>query len=200
MKNLKPNLSKGEQKTMEELAERKDVIITNVDKGGTVVIMDVEKYINKAKHQLSDKPNYKMLQQDPMLQHKDLVNDRIDRFKKENLLSKKQADGLKSFNSKHPKFYSSPKIHKENNPGRPMINSINCHTSKISRFVDHHLQPLVREIPLYVKDTIYFISKINNFLFPPNSLLVKMGVKALYTSIPNNKGIASMKKKYHYPK
>ena len=43
---------------MEELAKRKDVIITNADKGGAVVIMDVEKYINKANRQLSDNRNY----------------------------------------------------------------------------------------------------------------------------------------------
>ena len=43
---------------MEELAKRKDVIITNADKGGAVVIMDVEKYINKANRQLSDTRNY----------------------------------------------------------------------------------------------------------------------------------------------
>ena len=81
-----------------------------------------------------------------------------------------------------------------------MINSINCHTSEISRFVDHHLQPLVREIPSYIKDTNDFINKIDNFAVPPNSFLVTMDVKSLYTSIPNNEGIASVKKKYdHYP-
>ena len=58
MKNPKPNLSKGEQKAMEELAKRKDIIITNADKGGAVVIMDVEKYINEANRQLSDKSSY----------------------------------------------------------------------------------------------------------------------------------------------
>ena len=162
--------------------------------------MDVEKYINKANHQLSDKHNYKKLQEDPMLQHSNLVNDTIDRFKKENLLSKKLADGLKSVNPKTTKFYISPKINKENNPGRPVINSITCHTSEISRFVDHHLQPLVREIPSYIKDTYDFISKIDNFAVPPNSFLVAMDAMSLYTSIPNNEGIASVKKKYdHYP-
>ena len=106
----------------------------------------------------------------------------------------------RSVNVKTPKFYISPKIHKENNPGRPVINSINCHTSEISRFVDHHLQPLVREIPSYIKDTNDFINKIDNFAVPPNSFLVTMDVKSLYTSIPNNEGIASVKKKYdHYP-
>ena len=125
-----------------------------------------------------------------------MVNDTIDRFKKENLLSKKLAEGLKSVNPKPPKFYISSKIHKENNPGRPVINSINCHASEISRFVDHHLQPLVREIPSCIKDTNDFINKVSNFPVPPNSLLVTMDVQSLYTSIPSNEGIASVKKKY----
>ena len=90
---------------MEELAKRKDIIITNADKGGAVVIMDVEKYINEANRQLSDKRNYKKLQEHPTLQHSNLVNDTIYRFEKENLLSKKLAHGLKSVNPKTPKFY-----------------------------------------------------------------------------------------------
>ena len=48
MKNPNPNSSKGEQKAMEELAKKKDIIITNADKSGAVVIIDVEKYINEA--------------------------------------------------------------------------------------------------------------------------------------------------------
>ena len=103
MKNPKPNLSNGEQKAMEKLAKRKDIIITNADKGGAVVIMDVKKYINEFNRQLSDKCNYKKLQEDPMLQHSNLVNNTIDWFQKENLLSKKLADGLKSVNPKIPK-------------------------------------------------------------------------------------------------
>ena len=82
MKNPKPNLSKREKRTREELAKRKDNIITNADKGSAAVIMDTEKYINKANHQLSDKLNYKTLQEDPKLQHSNLVNNTIDRFKK----------------------------------------------------------------------------------------------------------------------
>ena len=112
-----------------------------------------------------------------------------------NLLSKKLADGLKSVNPKPSRFYISPKIHNENNPGRPVINSINCHTSEISRFVDHYVQPLVREIPSYIKYTNYFISKIN--IFP----VCSMDVKSLYTRIPNNEERAWVKKKYdRYPK
>ena len=95
-----------------------------------------------------------------------------------------------------PKFYITPKILKENNPGRPVINSINCHTSEISCFVDHHLQPLVKKTPSYIKDINNFVNKINNFKVQENSFLVTRDVKAFYTNIPNNEGITAVKQKH----
>ena len=37
-KILKDSLTKGEQKALEELSKRDDIIITNADKGGAIVI------------------------------------------------------------------------------------------------------------------------------------------------------------------
>ena len=37
---------------MRKLADRNDIIITKADKGGAVVIIDVEDYVKKAEHQL----------------------------------------------------------------------------------------------------------------------------------------------------
>ena len=44
-KKLKFNLTYKEHTAMEELAKRKDLIITNADEGGAVVIMDTDSYI-----------------------------------------------------------------------------------------------------------------------------------------------------------
>ena len=68
-------------------------------------------------------------------------------------------------------------IHKPNNPGRPIINSNECHTSEISRFVNHHHLPVVKQIPSYIKDTNHFINKVNNFFLTVNSILVTMDVR-----------------------
>ena len=121
-----------------------------------------------------------------------MVNQTIERFKNEKLLPQKIADGLKITNPKTLKFYISLKTHKPNNPGRPVINSVECHTSEILRFVDHHLQPVVKQVPSYVKDTNHFI----NFSVPVNLILVTMDVRSLNTSTPNNEGIAATKKSY----
>ena len=63
-------------------------------------------------------------------------------------------------------------------------------------FIDHHLQPVVKQIPSYIKDTIHFISKENSFSVPVNSTLLTMDVRSRYMSIPNNEGIAATKKRY----
>ena len=60
------------------------------------------------------------------------------------------------------------KIHEEGDPGRPVISSVNWHTSKISEYADSHLQPIVREIPSYVKDASDFLRKINAVEFATN--------------------------------
>ena len=115
-------------------------------------------------------------------------------FKKENLLSKNISEGLKTENPRTPHFHLKPKVHKEGNPGRPVISSINCHTSKISEYVDYHLQPIVNEIPPYVQDTTDFHRKINQTDFVPDkSYLVSLDVKSLCTNIPNAEGIKSVK-------
>ena len=70
MENQKPqpfnNLTKGKRKALQELSERNDIVITKVDKGGTVVIRDIKDYIIEAESQLKYNGYYdrlKMIQQ-----------------------------------------------------------------------------------------------------------------------------------------
>ena len=85
-------------------------------------------------------------------------------------------------------------MHKVGNSRRPVISSINCCTSKISRYFDYHLRLVVKEIPSYVQDTTEFRRKINQTDFvPDNPYIVSLDVRSLYTNIPNAEGIKSVK-------
>ena len=66
-KTLKPNLSKGKQKVMEELEKQRDIIIINSDKSGAVIKKDTEKFINESSSKLSNQNNYKLLRENPIL-------------------------------------------------------------------------------------------------------------------------------------
>ena len=118
---------------------RDDTVITDADKGGAVVILDVEEYIKEAETQLHNTENYKRLNHNPTTTNNEAVSKIIKRFHNENLISKNIAEGLKIESPKSPHFYLKPKLHKEGVPGRPVISSVNCHRSKISEYVDYHL-------------------------------------------------------------
>ena len=97
---------------------------------------------------------------------------------------------------KTPEFHCLPKIHKANIPGRPVISSVNCHTSRISEFVDYYLQPEVKKLKSYVKDTPDFIKKIEAIDHVSNdSYLVSLDVRSLYTNIPHKEGTEPVKQK-----
>ena len=76
--------------------------------------MDVKDYINEAHRQLNNKNHYKTLNKDPTTTNAKLVNDTIQRFKKEKLHKEKIADGLKVSNPKKLKnsIYSQKFIKK----------------------------------------------------------------------------------------
>ena len=104
-KKLKYNLTYKEHTAMQELSKSKDFIITNADKGGTVVIMDTYSYIKEANKQLSDRASYKQLTQDLTLQHNRMINQTIERLKNEIILPKKNCRWSKSRSPKDNKLH-----------------------------------------------------------------------------------------------
>ena len=93
--------------------------------------MNVNDYLREAKCQLNDSKNYKVLPKDPTTTNNNLVSQTIHRFIKEQLINENIANGLKNPSPRTPQFYVSPKIHKDGNPGRPVLSSINCHTANV---------------------------------------------------------------------
>ena len=119
-----------------------------------MIILDINGYIDEANRQLNDTKNWKQL--DPTELHTEKVKSEINNIKNENLLTLKTENSLLEEKIKAPEFHLLLKIHKFNNPGRPVISSVDCHTSRISEFVDYYLQLEVKKLKPYVKGTTVF--------------------------------------------
>ena len=173
---------------------RDDIVITNAYKGGAIVILDVKDYVKECERQLNNTKNYENLQKDPIATNNELVHRIIRGLENEKLIQENIVEGLKINSPRTPQFFLQPKIHNKENLGRPVISSISCPTSKISEYVDYHLQSVIKQILSYVKDTNDFISKLKAVeTVPDNSCLVLLDVKSLQKNIPNSEGIKAMK-------
>jgi hypothetical protein len=104
---------------------------------------------------------------------------------------------MEYFTPEDPKpgrFYLLPKIHKENNPGTPIVSANGHPTEKISEFIDFHLRPFIENLPSHIKDTTDYLKKMENLTIPENTTLVTLDVTSFYTNIPHDDGIAICRK------
>ena len=85
-----------------------------------------------------------------------------------------------------------PKIHKPNNPGRPIVIGIGSITEKISAYVDQEIRHLVPTIPSYLKDTSHLIQILLGKTLAPEDILVTIDVKSLYINITHTEGIQAL--------
>ena len=102
------------------------------------------------------------------------------------------SNNLQTKNPRIPTFYLLPKIHKRDNPGRPIVNGIGSVKEKISAYVDTFLRKYTPRIPSYIKDTTHFLNILQHQKIQNTDLLVTIDVKSLYTNIPHTEGIAAI--------
>ena len=154
------NLSKRERAALDRLSNNKEIVIKPADKGGATVILNAIDYVEEPKRQLDNEIYYKKIESDLTSEHEQLINQCIDTYKNNGELEEEIAKLLKPVKSRTPIFYMLPKIHKVNNPGRPVVSSVNSHTEKLSAYVDEFLRPLAEKLQSYIRDTSDFITQL----------------------------------------
>ena len=89
-------------------------------------------------------------------------------------------------------IYFLPKIHKPNNPGRPIVSACSCPTELISSYLDKIMAPIVKTLPSYIKDSQHALEIFRDFSFlGQNKVILTMDITSLYTVIRN--GLQALK-------
>lgn len=158
--------------------------------------MNKQDYITEAERQLSDTTFYKSTDTDQTQIFKKKVFETLITLAKNKKITDKMATSLQALSPVPGRFYMLPKIHKEGNPGRPIISGIGTVTEKISSFIDSLIKDIPPTLPSYVKDTNHFLADIIDLVIPDGSLLVTLDVASLYTNIPHSDGIRSVIQAY----
>ena len=105
-------MSDEQRKAIVDLAKDDSIIIKHADKGGSIVIMNSDDYINAFFDTLADPNFYEELSSDPNPDYRAKIDQKIDELLSSELINDFEASKLKS-GSCTPQFYGLPKLHKE---------------------------------------------------------------------------------------
>ena len=124
--------------------------------------MDRDWYINECLRQLNNTKFYKLLDNDITTDIQKRILKYTERMTRDKIINEETKRYLIQTDPKPGRFYILPKVHKQGNPGRPIVSSNSHPTERISQFVDHHLKPLVRTTQSFIKDTTHFLSTLEH--------------------------------------
>ncbi|KAJ1153242.1 hypothetical protein NDU88_006003 [Pleurodeles waltl] len=144
-------------------------------------------YRDECERLLGNTRHYKRLSRDPTIDVQEEITFLVSKGKENNWITDHEASYLTQTNPKIPYFYILPKVHKGKipPPGRPIVSGIGSALEPLSKFVDYFLQPIVKRIPTYLKDTTHVLLLLESIAFDKSKeLLITLDVESLYTNIP----------------
>ena len=184
------NLTISERKALKELMNDNSIVINKADKGSTIVVQNHKDYALEGLKHLSDASVYMRLPLDttPFVDIK--VNKFIDKLYEEGHINKDMANFCRPPRTvRTARLYFLLKVHKNPMGIRPIVSCVNNATENMSQFVDIWLQPLMKALPSYIRDTTHFINIIEATAIPAGCLICSIDVSSLYTNIIHEEGI-----------
>ena len=112
--NLQQNITVDEKLAIKNLQANQDIIIHSADKGGKIVIVNRNEYIEECNKQLSDSTFFEQTDESNLQKQNTKLTNEIMNVKANNYITEKEYKFLsKHFHSSRtPIFYELPKIHK----------------------------------------------------------------------------------------
>ncbi|UYV60784.1 hypothetical protein LAZ67_1002292 [Cordylochernes scorpioides] len=174
---------------LNNLSKNKNITISRADKGGSVVILNTEDYINRMKTHLNNTEFFVKIEPQEASKsitafkksiHQLLKNQIIDQSLKKQILENPENPGT------HPYIYGLPKIHKKNTPLRPIVAYNQSPAYSLSKHLANRLSEITKNLPHIVKNPEEILQKMKNFKLKTNHRIVSYDVKDLYTSLPHD--------------
>ncbi|CAF4119666.1 unnamed protein product, partial [Adineta steineri] len=184
-----PNLNTEELNAITTLLNEHSLVISKVDKGNAIVVMNKSDYIKKANEILNDDKAFKKLKNNETGKREEELIKFLLQLKRNKMISTDDYKLMRpDTGSRTPEAYFLVKIHKTGQPVRPIISSYNSYNYNTAKYLATLLKPAISQCPSYVKDSFDFARIIKNNK-NTNGLLCSLDVTSLFTNVPLEKAI-----------
>lgn len=173
------------------LKQNDQIIIKPSDKGGNIVVMNLDQYKTMVMDLLLNRSWYKPIPLAQVNYAETKYRILVTRAFNKGMIDQKTLEFLTVNTPRLPALYALPKIQKNAKfpPGHPIVSGNGCLTEPASKLIDDYLRPDVKSLSSYIQDTADLLRSMDGICVPDCSWLVAIDVEALYNSIPHKLGV-----------
>jgi hypothetical protein len=185
------NMTRNQRELLKALMFRHDIKVLLTDKNLGPAIMTSTQYVDFCLDHLQDTSTYRNIQAPPDAIVK-LMKSTLKKYYKrifqrhgydmdwdDTAIICHQVDS-RTVNV----FYALAKIHKPQLALRPIVSNANGVLLGLSKWLDYHLQPLLKASTSYLKSSDQLLTDFANLQVMPQDQILTFDVVSLYTSIP----------------
>ena len=170
-------------KALENLAVDKNIVVTQADKGGGVVIIDSSEYRKKLNDLLADAETYVDKQSGFAAKESVNFNKKVRKILRRSDKGKKLLHLLEE-SPKAPRLRGLPKVHKAGLPMRPIISGIGSAPHKLAKVLAKPLTAALGTISgTHIRNTSEMMDLLKD-IDMSGKQLASFDVKSLFTNVP----------------
>ena len=156
------------------------------------MVLDKDEYIRKAEELLKEK-TYRIIPADPTNREKNRLIQILKKIKEEGGMSEIIYKKIHPTGAGIPKFYGLPKIHKAGVSLRPIVSSRGSVSYNTAKELARTLKALAGRTIYSVHNTQDFAEQMKTTKLMPDECIISYDVKALFTSVPIEPAIKTIK-------
>ena len=179
------------------LKNRKDLVVSQADKGDAAVLMNVSHYTGMAWQHLADSETYTLLSEDPTPSIVERFNTYLRRCRNDRVIDPGLHNRLRLANNTAAQtIYFLPKVHKVPLKLRPIVSCSGGPTAGASTYLNSLLQTHTRAASSYVENSIEVVNHLSDLRVSRDSLLVALDIDSLYTNISHRSAIEAFSRRF----
>ena len=124
------------------------------------------------------------------------VNGLVKKWENKKFINNLLAKDLKTSNSVPSRLYGLPKIHKEGNPIRPIVSYVGSPTYNLASFFSNVISKNTTPPKSKIINSFELIQKLRTVSIPNNFVLASLDVVSLFTNVPKEAAISSVKSRW----
>ena len=171
---------------LKTLGSDKNLIVLKPDKGNGVVLLNRKDYQEKMMNILNDQSKFQRIDGDWLkiiTKNEDKINRLLSKMKNNSDITENEYNAMYATGTVPGTLYGLPKVHKANNPLRPILSAIGTTGYNLAKFLLPFLAPLT--VNSYtVKDSFSFVEEITTIQNSEEYIMASFDVTSLFTNIP----------------
>lgn len=181
--------------TLKFFSDNEDHIIAMADKGNITIIMQKNDYIRKVEAHLSDVTTYQRLNVSSHIGYGKRNEFFLKKLAELNVMSRNAIPAIVATETQIPNMYGLIKMHKDDKPIRPVVNTRSAPGYTIARLLTKILTPVQETHKYNVRNSIDVIERLRYLSPDPEEIFATFDIASMYTNIDIDMAINAINKR-----